>query len=650
MKGQDPHHLLTDEVALSLNQPRTVGPYHLLAKLPGANSVVYRAMAKDGTQVVIKVIPVVLSAHEEARRRFRHEVEAAERIDGLCIAKPIAYDLDEDVPWVAWEYVPGLSLDQHLRYVGTLTDRHLHAFAVGLTEAVVAAHRRDIVHRDIKPGNVILGVDRPRLIDFGIALGPDFTRQTRGWVGTVSYMAQERFNEDAPESFEKASDVFALGCVIYEAATSSPPFGRAGLNDAAAHVLRTLRQKPDVSRLPSALQPVVERMLLPEPGARPTANEALIDLLGGRLRATTPAATLMREVRTALDTGWETPPQPAPDTAESAPAPATPKASPGPPFGSIVVGATIAALLLLVGVIFLVRDLDTGTDPRAPETAPSDSSKQQAGQSTQAEGDSPDEPGGKAPGTVQWSPSPDVHDVVPSVALQELVENRSRAVGLRVLAACTCPTPFGLDQLKVKLRVENNARFPIDIAVRDDSHLVALLTQRPRNWRSLWGAHVSPRRITVERTRDGKTHRQRLWAIPPNPDGAFEPLPDEPGFATFATHWPTSMVLAPGESYVDRRVKEGDLVYYIPRAMTYRQAKFHVRFVEELTKRTRGRTAKRADQVLRSLRRSNGGLYGPEQRLVGIAFVTETESVLGLSFADRWGGRTGEFSSDPNSF
>ncbi|WP_435813194.1 protein kinase domain-containing protein [Streptomyces tendae] len=124
-------------------------------------------------------------------RRFAREVEAARRVGRFYTAHVVDADTDADPPWLASAYVPGPSLEAAVRRHGPLPDRALGRLVSGLAEGLVAVHERELVHRDLKPGNVLLAADGPRLIDFGIAQAAQETRLTGTGlaIGTPGFMA-----------------------------------------------------------------------------------------------------------------------------------------------------------------------------------------------------------------------------------------------------------------------------------------------------------------------------------------------------------------------------------------------------------------------------------------------------------------------------
>ncbi|MFH8381857.1 serine/threonine-protein kinase [Kitasatospora sp. NPDC018058] len=300
-------------VTLLDNDPREIGGYVLEGRLgAGGMGVVYRARSVSGRQVAVKVIRPELAADAEFRARFRQEVTAARKVSGAFTAPVLDADADALAPWLATLFIAGPSLGERVSGQGPLTPSEVRRLAAGLAEALREIHRVGLVHRDLKPGNVLLAEDGPRVIDFGIAraLGESQLTSTGVAVGTPPFMAPEQFRSGSATS---ATDVFALGSVLAFAATGRGPFGA---DSSHAVGFRVVYEEPDLTGLAAELRPLIVGCLAKEPGQRPTVEGLLAMVAGGA-----------RERTVQLRTG---PVAPAPMTptptaqVTAVPAPATP--------------------------------------------------------------------------------------------------------------------------------------------------------------------------------------------------------------------------------------------------------------------------------------------------------------------------------------
>ncbi|WP_238008438.1 serine/threonine-protein kinase [Dactylosporangium sp. AC04546] len=259
--------------------PRRLGRYTVVGRLgEGGMGTVYLATAPDGVPVAVKVVRTDLAHDEQFRRRFRSEVNRARQVPPFCTAEVLDAAPDDERPYLVVEYVDGPSLAAVVRDRGPLSQANLHGLAIGVATALTAIHGAGVVHRDLKPNNVLLAAGSPKVIDFGIAHSPQATTghtRTDQVVGTVAYMAPERFGPESSGSTTPAADIFSWGAVIAYAGTGRNPFG----SDAAPVVAaRILTQPPDLSGLSGPLRELVAQALAKDPAERPTARE-LVDRL-----------------------------------------------------------------------------------------------------------------------------------------------------------------------------------------------------------------------------------------------------------------------------------------------------------------------------------------------------------------------------------
>ncbi|TQN30908.1 serine/threonine protein kinase [Haloactinospora alba] len=263
--------------ALSDGDPRSVGPFKLLGRIAaGGMGTVFAGRSADGGTVAVKAAREELASQPEPRARFAREADLASRVRSPCV--PVLRDSDTAaaVPWLATDYVPGPTLQQYVRTRGPLRGEHLLALAAGLAHALSAVHAHEAVHRDLKPGNVLLAPHGPVMVDFGIAreVGDSDLTRTGDVVGTSGWMSPEQYGG---RELTERSDVFSWGALVAYAATGREPFGTGPANVLAYRVLHTA---PDLAGLPDEITPVVTAALSPEPSQRPTAEQALRAVYG----------------------------------------------------------------------------------------------------------------------------------------------------------------------------------------------------------------------------------------------------------------------------------------------------------------------------------------------------------------------------------
>ncbi|WP_020135954.1 serine/threonine-protein kinase [Streptomyces sp. 351MFTsu5.1] len=256
---------------LGVDEPTAVGPYRLLGRLgSGGMGRVYLGRSAGGRTVAVKIVHPHFALDEEFRARFRREVDAARRVGGAWTAPVLDADPEAAVPWVATGYAAGPSLATAVADGGPLPEHSVRVLGAGLAEALAAVHELGLVHRDVKPSNVLLTVDGPLLIDFGIARATDGTASltsTGVSIGSPGYMAPEQI---LSKGISGAADVFSLGAVLAYAATGAPPFP----GDSSASLLyKVVHEQPELGSLSGELRDVVESCLAKSPQERPAPGE-----------------------------------------------------------------------------------------------------------------------------------------------------------------------------------------------------------------------------------------------------------------------------------------------------------------------------------------------------------------------------------------
>jgi hypothetical protein len=248
--------------------PSKIGPYRVVEKIgEGGMGVVYLARDAEGRQVAVKVLGAAVANDPNARARLAREVDTMRRVRSLYVAEILDADVTGKSPYIVTRYVPGQTLEDTVRARGPLQGDSLARLAHGLAAALAAIHAAGVVHRDLKPGNVMLGGGAPVVIDFGIAHVPDSTRltQTGLVMGTPGYLAPEVI-EGEPST--GASDVHSWAATVAFAATGRQPFGSGTFQTI---FFRVLQGQATLDGIPGALLPLVTASLTPSPRNRPTA-------------------------------------------------------------------------------------------------------------------------------------------------------------------------------------------------------------------------------------------------------------------------------------------------------------------------------------------------------------------------------------------
>src|SRR5215469_6892166 len=259
---------------MSVGSGDRLGPYLLREQLgEGGMGVVYLASDPDDNLVAVKVLRQGVPAEATARHRFAREVATMRRVHSPFVAEIVDADVECNQPYIVTRYVAGQTLDNVVAAAGPLTGAALANLARGLAEALVAVHAAGVVHRDLKPGNVMLVDGQPVVIDFGIAQALDSTRLTMTgmFMGTPGYLAPEVI-EGKPSG--PAADVHSWAGTIAYAATGRPPFGTGQFE---AIFYKIVHGQPDRATWPAPLLLIVLAALARDPSRRPSAAD-LADL------------------------------------------------------------------------------------------------------------------------------------------------------------------------------------------------------------------------------------------------------------------------------------------------------------------------------------------------------------------------------------
>lgn len=259
---------------------REVGGYRLLHSLgSGGMGTVYEAVDAEGRHVALKLLHPAFSADEAARERLRREVATLHRVKGESVARVLDAEAESAEAFIVTELIDGQSLEDSIREHGPMDAEELVDLADGLAGALESVHAAGVLHRDLKPGNVMLTDDGPVVIDFGISQLADDPRitQTGLVTGTPGYVDPQVMHGSNPTI---AGDWWGWAAVLVFAATGRQPFGRG-----PGVLLRVESGRVDTEGLPPRTAQVLRRALHPDPERRmrpEVVRQALADHAAGR--------------------------------------------------------------------------------------------------------------------------------------------------------------------------------------------------------------------------------------------------------------------------------------------------------------------------------------------------------------------------------
>ncbi|MBG0830585.1 hypothetical protein HS041_22745 [Planomonospora sp. ID67723] len=247
--------------------PGRVDGYEIVARL---GDTVYLARSPSGDRVVVRLLPPDLG-----REQVLDAIAPLREASAFCTAEILDSGVADGRPYIVSEYIDGPTLKEAVASGGTLQGAALHRLAVGTMTALVALHQAGTAHGDIRPDNVVLGPDGPRVINFGVARAISATAATETRrVGVPAFTAPELLHGAAPAP---PADLFAWAATLAFAATGRSPFDDGSM---AGTVNRILHGDPDLSMLPEDLKGVVAAGLAKDPDARPAASDVLLKLVG----------------------------------------------------------------------------------------------------------------------------------------------------------------------------------------------------------------------------------------------------------------------------------------------------------------------------------------------------------------------------------
>ncbi|GII79884.1 hypothetical protein Sru01_48660 [Sphaerisporangium rufum] len=349
---------------LHADDPPVLAGHRLVARLgEGARSVVYLARDAGGEQVAVKH----LRADVTETGRFLARVEELRQVSAFCTAQVLETGEAAGRPYIVSEYIDGPTLRAAVADDGPMRGAALHRLAIGTMTALVAIHQAGIAHLEFHPGNVLLGPDGPRVIDFGVAQALDagMDSTTRA-VGSPAYLAPEQLEGTTPGP---AADMFAWAATMLFAASGESPFDAGSMS---ATINRVLYGQPDLAVLDGDLLSLVAECLSKDPARRPTAGEGLLRLVGhSQLLATTEQA--------AVPAAPAAPATPLPADAPTGPPPPDPAARvdlppPVPPRRrrpwALLGAAAVAIAIVSGGTVYALAPRPAPVAAPAPSPTP----------------------------------------------------------------------------------------------------------------------------------------------------------------------------------------------------------------------------------------------------------------------------------------
>jgi len=268
-------------------EQRVIGDRYRLVRQIASGGMATVWEAEDmvgGGRVAVKILAEALASDEQFVERFRREARAAAGLSHANVARFLDFGEGEGAPFLVMELIEGETLAAKLRREGALDPAMAVRIAGAVAAALQAAHDEGIVHRDVKPGNIMVTPEGDiKVLDFGIAsaawaaslTGTGFT------IGTATYLSPE---QASGERATPASDVYALGVVTYEMLTGQPPFtGDSPVAIASAHIHAKVRPVRELApNVPAGIAQICERALEKDPADRPASAAGFASLLDGQ--------------------------------------------------------------------------------------------------------------------------------------------------------------------------------------------------------------------------------------------------------------------------------------------------------------------------------------------------------------------------------
>jgi serine/threonine protein kinase len=264
------------------NLPERIGPYRIESILGvGGMGQVYRAIGPDGDLVALKLVKADLARDQTFRKRFDREARIAQQVSHPHVVPVLDTGEENGIPYLAQRFVGNGNLADRIKSEGKLQVDRIVTICDQVAGGLDALHQNGLVHRDVKPANIVLDESGTAYItDFGLAKDSQGSLLTRPGqaLGSLDYMSPEQIRS---EEVSAATDVYSLGCVIWECLVGAPPFAdRQGMRVLWAHLQdmppSPCEQRPDV---PAAVGDVVLRAMSKDPTDRPQATSEFARML-----------------------------------------------------------------------------------------------------------------------------------------------------------------------------------------------------------------------------------------------------------------------------------------------------------------------------------------------------------------------------------
>ncbi len=265
--------------------PERIGPYRIVRLIGrGGMGAVYEARhAGLDRAVALKILPSPMTVDREYRERFDREARAIARLDHPNVVRATDAGEVDGYPFLALELLDGVDAARLIRAVGIVPVADVIEIARQAAAGLAHLHEQGIVHRDVKPSNLMLTADgQIKILDLGLALTTEAAGRPSGrltgitFLGTHDYMAPEQWLD--PTAVDAKVDVYGLGCVMAHMLSGRSPFGSPKMSPQAKMKAHLEQPSPALDGLPVELAGLLERMLAKDPAVRPTASEVIAEL------------------------------------------------------------------------------------------------------------------------------------------------------------------------------------------------------------------------------------------------------------------------------------------------------------------------------------------------------------------------------------